>query len=142
MLSGQSGTDESSGRLTSAGQESRRKLAPALAALEQTLAETGDLSDDISGLSRVGFVLATEGLALSQLVAAFHARYPTCEVRLQEVEIFDAYRALRHGDVDVLSNWLDVDEPDLHRRHRVRLLPVGACRSPVASPRRPDRGVG
>jgi DNA-binding transcriptional LysR family regulator len=100
-------------RLTSAGEEFRRKLAPALAALEQTLAETGDLSGDISGLLRLGFVLTTEGPALSRLVAAFHARYPACEVRLQEVETFDAYRALRHGDVDVLCNWLAVDEPDL-----------------------------
>jgi DNA-binding transcriptional LysR family regulator len=100
-------------RLTPAGEEFRRKLAPALAALEQTLAETSDLSGDISGLLRVGFVLTTEGPALSRLVAAFHARYPACEVRLQEVETFDAYRALRHGDVDVLCNWLAVDEPDL-----------------------------
>jgi DNA-binding transcriptional LysR family regulator len=55
----------------------------------------------------------TEGPALSRLAAAFHTRYPACEVRLQEVETFDAYRALRQGDVDVLCNWLAVDEPDL-----------------------------
>jgi DNA-binding transcriptional LysR family regulator len=100
-------------RLTPAGEEFRRKLAPALAALEQALAETSDLTGDISGLLRVGFVLTTEGPALSRLIAAFHARYPGCEVQLQEVETFDAYRALRHGDVDVLCNWLAVDEPDL-----------------------------
>jgi DNA-binding transcriptional LysR family regulator len=100
-------------RLTSAGEEFRRTLAPALAALEQTLAGTGDLSGDVSGLVRVGFVLTTEGPPLSRLVAAFHDRYPGCEVRLQEVETFDAYRALRDGDIDVLCNWLAVDEPDL-----------------------------
>ena len=100
-------------RLTSAGEEFRRKLTPALAALEQTLAGTGDLSGDVSGLLRVGFVLTTEGPPLSRLVAAFHDRYPGCEVRLQEVETFDAYRALRDGDIDVLCNWLAVDEPDL-----------------------------
>jgi DNA-binding transcriptional LysR family regulator len=100
-------------RLTSAGEEFRRRLAPALAALEQTLAETSDLSGDISGLLRVGFVLTTEGPALSRLVSAFHDRYPGCEIRLQEVETFDAYRALRRGDIDMLCNWLAVDEPDL-----------------------------
>lgn len=100
-------------RLTSAGEEFRGRLAPALAALERELAETADASGDISGLLRVGFVLTTEGPALSRLVAAFHARYPGCEVRLQEVETFDAYRALRHGDVDVLCNWLAVDDPGL-----------------------------
>jgi LysR substrate binding domain len=34
-------------------------------------------------------------------------------VQPQEVETFDAYRPLRRGDIDVLCNWLAVDEPDL-----------------------------
>ena len=100
-------------RLTPAGEELERKLIPALAALEQTLAETSELSRDVRGLLRIGFVLTTEGPALSRLVAEFQARYPDCEIRLQEVETFDAYRALRRGDIDVLCNWLAVDEPDL-----------------------------
>src|SRR5580693_1481166 len=48
-------------RLTPAGEELKRKLAPALAALERTLAETSELSRDVRGLLRVGFVLTTEG---------------------------------------------------------------------------------
>ena len=86
---------------------------PALAAVDQALAETSELSRAVRGLLRIGFVLTTEGPALSRLAAAFQARYPACEVRLQEVETFDAYRALRRGDIDVLCNWLAVDEPDL-----------------------------
>jgi DNA-binding transcriptional LysR family regulator len=100
-------------RLTAAGEELRGKLAPALAALERALAETSELSGDVLGLLRVGFVLTTEGPALSRLVAAFRARYPRCEVRLQEVETFAAYRALRRGDIDVLCNWLAPAEPGL-----------------------------
>jgi DNA-binding transcriptional LysR family regulator len=100
-------------QLTPAGEEFRRRLAPELAALEHTLAETSDLSGDVSGLLRLGFVLTTDGPALSRLVSAFHDRYPGCDVHLQEVETFDAYRALRRGDIDVLCNWLAVDEPDL-----------------------------
>jgi DNA-binding transcriptional LysR family regulator len=100
-------------RLTLAGEELKRNLVPTLAALDQALAETSQLSRSVRGLLRVGFVLTTEGPALSRLVAAFHARYPGCEVRLQEVETFDAYRALRRGDIDVLCNWLAVDEPGL-----------------------------
>lgn len=99
--------------LTSAGEEFRGKLVPALAALERVLAETADASGDITGVLRVGFVLTTGGPALSRLVAAFHTSHPGCEVRLKEVETFDAYRALRHGDIDVLCNWLAVDEPGL-----------------------------
>jgi DNA-binding transcriptional LysR family regulator len=100
-------------RLTSAGEELKRHLAPALAALDQALAQTSKLSRSVRGLLRAGFVLTTEGPALSGLVATFQARYPACEVRLQEVETFDAYRTLRRGDIDVLCNWLAVDEPDL-----------------------------
>jgi DNA-binding transcriptional LysR family regulator len=100
-------------RLTPAGEELKHNLAPAVAALDQALAQTSQLSHAVRGLLRVGFVITTEGPALSRLAAAFQARYPACEVRLQEVETFDAYRALRRGDIDVLCNWLAVDEPDL-----------------------------
>jgi DNA-binding transcriptional LysR family regulator len=100
-------------RLTSAGEELRAKAVPALAAVEQALVQASMLSRAVRGLLRVGFVLTTEGPALSRLIAAFQARFPACEVRLAEVETFDADRALRHGDIDVLCNWLAVDQPDL-----------------------------
>jgi DNA-binding transcriptional LysR family regulator len=100
-------------RLTSAGEGLKRSLVPALAALERVLAETSELSCAVRGLLRIGFVLTTEGPALSQLIAAFHTRYPACEVRPQEVETFNAYQALRRGDIDVLCNWLAAGEPDL-----------------------------
>jgi DNA-binding transcriptional LysR family regulator len=100
-------------RLTSAGEGLKRGLMPALAALERVLAETSELSRAVRGLLRIGFVLTTEGPALSQLIAAFHTRYPACEVRPQEVETFNAYQALRRGDIDVLCNWLAAGEPDL-----------------------------
>jgi|tagenome__1003787_1003787.scaffolds.fasta_scaffold20964237_3 DNA-binding transcriptional LysR family regulator len=99
--------------LTPAGVALRDDLVPALAALDRALAQTSDLSRTVRGLLRVGFVLTTEGPALNRLVSVFQARYPACEVRLTEVETFDAYRPLRRGDIDVLCNWLAVDEPDL-----------------------------
>jgi DNA-binding transcriptional LysR family regulator len=100
-------------RLTPAGEALQRNLAPALAAVDRALADTSELSSTVRGLLRVGFVLTTEGPALSRLIAAFQARHPGCEVRLREVETFDAYRPLRRGDIDVLCNWLAVDQPDL-----------------------------
>ena len=100
-------------RLTPAGEALRRSLTPALAAVDQALADASELSSTVRGLLRVGFVLTTEGPPLSRLIAAFQARYPGCEARLHEVETFDAYRPLRRGDIDVLCNWLAVDQPDL-----------------------------
>src|SRR5580704_17568557 len=117
-------------RLTPAGDGLKRSLVPALAALDHALADTSELSRTVRGPLRIGFVLTTEGPALSRLVAAFQARYPACEVRLQEVETFDAYRALRRGDIDVLCNWLAVDAPDLTAgtafAHYERALAVAA----------------
>ena len=117
-------------RLTPAGEALKRGLVPALSAVDQVLAQTSELSGAVRGLLRVGFVLTTEGPALSPLIAAFQARYPGCEVRLQEVETFDAYRALRRGDIDVLCNWLAVDAPDLTAgtafAHYERALAVAA----------------
>ena len=70
-------------RLTLAGEELKRTLTPAVAAVDQALTGTSQLSRAVRGLLRVGFVLTTEGPALSQLIAALHTRYPDCEVRLQ-----------------------------------------------------------
>ena len=104
-------------RLTSAGESLRRDLMPALDDLDRALAQASELSQSVRGLLRVGFVLTTEGPALNRIVAAFQARFPACEIRLQEVKTFDAYRPLRRGDIDVLCNWLAVDEPDLVAGH-------------------------
>src|ERR1700679_3020656 len=68
--------------LTPAGEQLRHDLVPVLAALDQTLAQTSELSQTVQGLLRVGFVLTAEGPALSRLVAAFQVRYPGCEIRL------------------------------------------------------------
>src|ERR1700679_2815758 len=103
--------------LTPAGGQLRGDLGPALTALDQALARASALSQVVRGLLRIGFVLTAEGPALSRLTTAFQARYPACEIRLQEVETFDAYRLLRRGDIDVLCNWLAVDEPDLVAGH-------------------------
>src|SRR5437762_4423035 len=54
-------------RLTPAGEALKRNLTPALAGLEQALADTSELSRAVRGLLRVGFVLTTEGPALSRL---------------------------------------------------------------------------
>ena len=65
-------------RLTQAGEALKRNLEPALAAVDQALADTSELSVAVRGLLRIGFVLTTEGPALSRLIAEFQARYPAC----------------------------------------------------------------
>src|SRR5438045_6734374 len=53
-------------RLTAAGEELKRDLAPALAALDRALSETSELSHSVRALLRIGFVLPTEAPAPSR----------------------------------------------------------------------------
>jgi DNA-binding transcriptional LysR family regulator len=56
-------------RLTPAGEALRHNLTPALAAVDQALSDISEQSSAVRGLLRVGFVLTTEGPALSRLIA-------------------------------------------------------------------------
>jgi DNA-binding transcriptional LysR family regulator len=61
-------------RLTPAGEQLRCSLQPALAGLDQALAEASELSRVVRGLLRVGFVLTTDGPPLSRLIRRPHLR--------------------------------------------------------------------
>src|SRR6266700_1457565 len=97
--------------LTPAGEEFRRSLVPALAALDRALARASDRAASIAGPLRIGFTQTTDGPPLHRLIDAFQSRHPDCEVSLHEVDTTDPYAAVRRGDVEVLVNWLAVAEP-------------------------------
>lgn len=99
--------------LTPAGEEFRSSLVPALSALDRALARASDRAASIIGPLRIGFTQTTDGPPLHRLIDAFQSCHPGCEVSLHEVDTADPYAAVRRGDVEVLINWLAVDEPDL-----------------------------
>lgn len=99
--------------LTSAGEELRGNLVPALAAVDRALAQASEHAASVAGPLRIGFTSTTHGPSLHRLIDAFQTRHPDCQVILHEVDTLDPYAAVRRGDVDVLVNWLAVDEPDL-----------------------------
>jgi DNA-binding transcriptional LysR family regulator len=82
------------------------------------------------GELRIGFTATAAGTALNDLIAAFESRHPDCDVILREVLWSDPYAALRRGEIDVLVNWLAVDEADLKSgpaiAHDERVLVVAA----------------
>jgi DNA-binding transcriptional LysR family regulator len=98
---------------TALGERFRERLQPAYAAVQLAVQTTQRESGAPTGRVRVGFTSTTEGPILSDLIRQFEGCYPGCEATLHEVEVFDPYRALRHGDVDVLYNYLPIGEPDL-----------------------------
>jgi DNA-binding transcriptional LysR family regulator len=116
--------------LTPVGEQLRDELGTAYAQLQAAIDHARRVIRETAGVLRIAFTASTQGEALTRLIIAFEAGNPGCQTLLHEVDILDPYRGLRCGEVDVLVNWLVLDEPDLtvgpaiDRRDRV--LAVGA----------------
>ena len=143
-------------RLTPLGQQLESRLRPVHAELIAALDEARIAARHAAGAIRIGFSPTSNMEVLTRLVEAFETRNPGCQAVLEAVSNFDPYSALRRGELDVLVNWLAVDEPDLTvgpvLDQRDRVLAV-AANDPLAT--RPsvsledladrvigDRGVG
>jgi DNA-binding transcriptional LysR family regulator len=100
-------------RLTPLGTQFRDQLRPGYAQMQAALADARATASRASGTLRVGFTVTTGGQAVTRLMTAFQAAHPGCQVILQEVGIGDPYAPLRRDEIDVLVNWLALDEPDL-----------------------------
>ena len=99
--------------LTSGGAELRRKLAPIVESLDRTLSEARDSAEPLSGPVRIGTTFTTFLSPVHALGGAFLVKHPRCQVDYHTVDIEDPFTSLRRGRIDVLVNWLAVDEPDL-----------------------------
>jgi DNA-binding transcriptional LysR family regulator len=99
--------------LTPLGADLEARLRPAhaklLSALEQAAASAGRTA----GMLRVGLMPTTDTPAVHDLVDAFAAVHPECCVALVDIGWPDPCGPLRRGEIDVLCNWLAIEEPDL-----------------------------
>jgi len=115
-------------RLTPLGMRLRDGWRPAHGQLLAAMDDARTAARQPAGTLRAGFTLTTGGTALTRLVRAFTAAYPSCDVQLRETDLRDLYEALRRDDIDVLVSWLAVDEPHLTAgpaiEHRARALAV------------------
>jgi DNA-binding transcriptional LysR family regulator len=80
-----------------------------LAAVEAISASTSQAR----GALRIGVTVNTDRPSVHRLLNDFRRSHPACEVSIKEVDIWEPYAPLRGGEIDVLCNWLAVDEPDL-----------------------------
>jgi DNA-binding transcriptional LysR family regulator len=99
--------------LTPGGVELRRKVAPIVESLDRALGEARDSAGPVSGPVRIGTTLTTYLPPVNALTVAFQVRHPRCQVEYSTVDSEDPFTSLRCGRIDVLVNWLAVDEPDL-----------------------------
>jgi len=125
-------------RLTPLGERLRGQLQPAYQQLSAALDGARAAATDTAGVLRIGFSPTSNMAVLTRLTGAFEARHPGCLAVLDGVSNLDPYSALRRGELDVLVNWLAVDEPDLTvgpvLEYRDRVLAVSST-DPLASRR-------
>lgn len=100
-------------RLTPLGIRFRDQLLPGYEQMQAALSGARAAAARASGTLRIGFTVTTGGQALTRLMTTFGPAHPDCQVTLTEVSIANPYAPLRRGSIDVLVNWLAVDEPDL-----------------------------
>jgi DNA-binding transcriptional LysR family regulator len=100
-------------RLTPLGEQFRAELRPAHDQVRAAFSHARDTARQVTEVLRIGFTTSSYREAVTRVTEAFEAGNPGCRAALQEVEIFDPYAALRRGEIDVLFNWLALDEPDL-----------------------------
>lgn len=118
-------------RLTPVGAQLREELRPAYEQVQAALSHARDAARQASGLLRIGFTATSSCESLTTLTGAFERGNPGSRTALQEVDLFEPFAGLRRGEVDVLFNWLPVDEPDLsvgpavEYRERVLLVGIG-----------------
>ncbi len=100
-------------RLTPLGEQLRDRFQPAYHEIYAALTDASTSAKQIGGFLRVGVTATTAMPALTRVVEAFRDQNPDCQVSVDEIEIWDPLGALRSGAVDVIVNWLAIDEPDL-----------------------------
>ncbi|MFB4308576.1 LysR family transcriptional regulator [Actinomadura sp. GTD37] len=98
--------------LTPIGRRLSEDLGAAYRLIQEGVDRAAAAARGLTGTLRIGFVGAT-GHEISDVIGAFNARHPDCELQIREATAGDPFTPLRGGDVDLQILWLPVEEPDL-----------------------------
>ncbi|MEL7978207.1 LysR substrate-binding domain-containing protein [Isoptericola sp. F-RaC21] len=98
--------------LTAVGEVLRAGLRPAYEGIGSAVAAASAAARRLSGTLVLGF-MGAQAHELEPVLDRFRARHPDADLRLHEVVFSDPFDALRRGEVDLLTTWLPVGEPDL-----------------------------
>jgi DNA-binding transcriptional LysR family regulator len=100
-------------RLTPLGAQLDTLLRPLYAQTRAAFEAVSDSARDDRGPLRVGVTINTDRPALDHVLQTFRQAQRNRVVTLTEVDLWNPYDALRNGEIDVLCNWLAIEEPDL-----------------------------
>jgi DNA-binding transcriptional LysR family regulator len=117
--------------LTAAGERFLAEVEPAHQRLSAVLERASRHADEIAGGLRIGLLTAVSaGPRLIELIKAFEARHPGCNVEVKELALSDRFEPLRQGDVELMVARLPLEEQDLVAgpivSHELRVLAVAA----------------
>ena len=101
-------------QLTPFGQQFLDDVRPALEQLDGVLERANAASRRLEGTLRVAvFSGPARGPHLVEIVRAFEALHPECDVELVQVSWDDPFRQLRESDVELMATWVPLEQPDL-----------------------------
>ncbi|MFF1916622.1 LysR family substrate-binding domain-containing protein [Streptomyces sp. NPDC058239] len=89
-----------------------QRLKPAYEGTKEALAEAINVARQSAGTLTLG-VMGAQMHGMAPVLTRFRARHPSAELRFREVFFSDPFGALRAGEVDAVTTWLPVREPDL-----------------------------
>jgi DNA-binding transcriptional LysR family regulator len=100
-------------RITPLGATLDAQLRPLYEQMQAAFESATEDAKGARGTLRIGVTINTDRPSVDRLIARFEEKYPDCRLSLAEVDVWDPYEPLRNGTIDVLCNWLAVEEPDL-----------------------------
>jgi DNA-binding transcriptional LysR family regulator len=116
--------------LTSFGERFLAELAPVHGELARVLERAHAAAHNLEGTLRLGlFSGPAGGPHLVEIVDSFRAEHPECEVELVQLSWDDPLAPLRQGEVELMTCWLPLEQPDvvvgpvLTRQPRVVVIP-------------------
>jgi DNA-binding transcriptional LysR family regulator len=101
-------------QLTSVGERLAAELRPVHDELAAVLERTHAGARSLAGTLRLGlFSGPAGGPHLTEIVDAFGAAHPECEVEVVQLTWDDPMAPFRDGTIDLMACWLPLDQPDL-----------------------------
>jgi DNA-binding transcriptional LysR family regulator len=101
-------------QLTPFGERFLRDVRPAVGQLDGVLERSNAAARKLEGTLRLGVLSGPAGgPRLVEIIRAFEALHPECEVEVVQVSWDDPLGRLRQNDVELMASWLPLDQPDL-----------------------------
>ncbi|MDT0158275.1 LysR substrate-binding domain-containing protein [Microbacterium sp. ARD32] len=98
--------------LTPVGELLRAGLRPAYDGIRRSISDARDLAGHSADILTIG-TMGAQRVELDPILEAYRSAHPFSELRFREVFFSDPFGGLRRHEVDLVTAWLPIAEPDL-----------------------------